>query len=84
MSRRDHQDGDADGRPPRTAVQLSDDLVDRVDRRLAYSEFETVDAYVQFALEEVLARVEEATDENVDAVERSEVESRLEALGYLD
>ena len=84
MSRRDHHDGSSDGRSPRTAVELSDDLVDRVDRRLAYSEFETVDGYVQFALEEVLARVEEATDENVDAVERAEVESRLEALGYLD
>lgn len=66
-------------------VELPSDTVSRVEARLERSEFATVDDYVTFVVREVLARVEDATGaENVDTVDRREVETRLEALGYLE
>lgn len=67
------------------AVELPSETVSRVEARLDRSEFDTVDGYVTFVVREVLARVEDATDaENVETVDKREVETRLEALGYLE
>lgn len=81
--RKDAHTGEAVGttRP----VDLPRNVASRVEARLEYSEFDSVDEYVTFVVREVLAHVEDATDaESVDVVDKEEVDARLEALGYLD
>ena len=70
--------------PTAETVAIRPDLYERVENRLQRSPFDTVDEYVTFVLEEVLVRVEESTPDDEEVVDRNEVESRLEALGYLD
>jgi hypothetical protein len=66
-------------------IRLPAHVVDRVEERLPRSDFDTVEGYVAFALAEVLAEVEsETSTEAYDAVDETEVRSRLESLGYLD
>lgn len=64
-------------------VELPAALIDDIKQRLAYTDFDDVNAYVTFVLEEVLAAVADEEDANYDAVDREEVENRLESLGYL-
>lgn len=75
-----------EARSPETVQQvpLPDRLVSRVEARLPHSEFTTADAWIVYALEEVLARVEASTNDAGPTVTEEEVESRLESLGYLD
>lgn len=69
----------------RTNVTLRPDLVDRIERRLPHSPFDSVDEYASYVLEDVLARVEAETDEEPsDQISRDEVEARLKSLGYLE
>ncbi len=74
--------------PTASAVTLPPSLETRIEARLTRSEFETVEAYVTFVLEEVLTRVEDADEANAnshaDSVDRSEVDRRLRSLGYLE
>lgn len=65
-----------------TAVELPAALVDDIEERLEYTHFDDTSAYVTFVLQEVLAAVADE-DPDYDAVDREEVESRLESLGYL-
>lgn len=65
-------------------VELPARLTERVAERLDRTEYDAVDAYVAFVLEETLARVEAATDDDPVDVDRAEVHDRLESLGYLD
>lgn len=66
------------------SVTLPASLVERVETRLAYTRYDTPDEYVAFVLEETLARVAAETEGTPDAVDESEVQDRLESLGYLD
>jgi Arc/MetJ-type ribon-helix-helix transcriptional regulator len=67
------------------SVALPDRIVSRVEDRLPRTEFESVDEYVAFVMEEVLYRVErEADDEDAETVDEDEVKDRLKSLGYLD
>lgn len=68
---------------PRREVQLPERVVEGVEGRLPYTEFETVDDYVTFVVEEVLYAVTEA-DDDPEPVDEDEVRSRLESLGYLE
>ena len=68
-----------------TAVELPARIVDRVESRLPRTEFESEAEYITFALEEVLYRVEEETeDDDYEEVDEDEVKDRLKSLGYLD
>ncbi|APW99323.1 hypothetical protein CHINAEXTREME_16770 [Halobiforma lacisalsi AJ5] len=79
-----------------TTVELPTTVVEGIESRLDHSEFDTVDEYAAYALEEVLARLDEPIDggdEGVnadadadagDTVEKADVEARLKSLGYLD
>ncbi|WP_233204298.1 hypothetical protein [Halegenticoccus soli] len=65
-------------------VELSSRMIARIEARLPRSEFSSVDEYVTFVLEEVLSRVEDATEEeNFEAVSQTDVEERLRSLGYV-
>jgi Arc/MetJ-type ribon-helix-helix transcriptional regulator len=63
-------------------VTLEAHLYDRVERRIGKTNFESVDEYVTFVLEEVLA--DEAGDDAYDDVDDDDVQARLQSLGYLD
>lgn len=65
-------------------VELPRRVVERVEDRVPFTEFDSVDEYVTFVVEEVLYAVEEATDEDPEPVDEAEVRSRLESLGYLE
>lgn len=64
------------------AVELPGPVVADVEKRLAYTEFDSVDEYVTFALEQLLREVEQRADET-DPVDAGEVRRQLESLGYL-
>jgi hypothetical protein len=63
-------------------VRLSPDTYARVSRRVADSDFDSVDGYVEFVLEELLGRLEGTAEEPLGQDE--EVRDRLRELGYLD
>ena len=66
-------------------VSLPEHLVAQVEDRLARTDFDSPEGYIAYVLEEVLVRVEDATeDANYESVDEDEVKSRLESLGYLD
>lgn len=63
-------------------VAIEGHLYERVERRIAKTNFESVDEYVTFVLEEVVAGDEgDAAYEDVDD---EDVQARLRSLGYLD
>lgn len=66
-------------------ITLPDRIASRVEARLPRTSFETTDEYVAYVLEEVLARVDDATGgEEYESVDEREVESRLKSLGYME
>lgn len=69
-----------------TTIELSTDLVQRIEARLPQTEWTDPDAYITFVLEEVLSQVENevGTGRSVDAVDEDDVRDRLESLGYLN
>lgn len=72
-------------KPEKRSLELPSDLVQRVERRLSRTEWETPEEYVTHILEEVLFRVEEQTgDEPFQGVDEAVVEDRLQSLGYVE
>lgn len=67
----------------RETVAIPARLLERVDDRVARTEFASRDEYVAYVLEHVLARVETEGEEDRRAIDDAEVEQRLESLGYL-
>jgi hypothetical protein len=69
-----------------TAIELSTDLVQRIESRLPQTEWDDPDAYITFVLEEVLSQVENRVEAGSDAdgVDEDDVRDRLESLGYLN
>lgn len=66
------------------AVNLPERIVERVQRRLPRTEFESESEYITYVMEEVLYHVEEETeDDDFEPVDEAEVEDRLKSLGYL-
>lgn len=64
-------------------VDLSADLVSRVEARLPRTDFESADEYIEYVLEDVLYHLE--TERDSPSVEDSDgLEERLRSLGYLD
>ena len=57
--------------------------MERLERRVAESEFESVEAYLGFVVKEVVTPRSEI--ESVDSEDReSEVRDQLESLGYIE
>ena len=67
-----------------TTVELPTRIVERVEKRLPRTEFESSAEYMTYVLEEVLYRVEESTDDEYEGVDEAQVKERLESLGYLN
>ncbi|WP_158855668.1 hypothetical protein [Halorhabdus sp. CUG00001] len=71
---------------PTSTIELPEDLASRIEDRLEYTDFDSVDEYVEFLTREVLGIVEaeaETGGETIDERE-SEVRSRLRSLGYIE
>jgi len=64
------------------SVAIEEHLYERVERRIAKMNFESVDEYVTFVLEEVVAG--DDLDETHEEVDEDDVQARLRSLGYLD
>lgn len=68
-----------------TTVELPADIVSRINERVRHTEFEDVNDYVTYVMEEVLYHVEQENDlSDSEAVDEQEVRNRLESLGYLN
>ena len=67
------------------SIELSSGLLERIEQRVAYTEFDSTEEYVAYVMEEVLHHVE-TTSENreMEAVDEGEVQERLKSLGYLN
>lgn len=71
-------------RDERRSLPLPVELVDRIERRLPRTDFETPEAYVTYVMEEVLYYVESETDDEFEPVDEADVKDRLRSLGYLN
>lgn len=65
------------------AVYLPVELYDRVKERAEATDFDSIEEYVTFVLQEVL-KEEEPEEMAMDSEQEKEVKKRLRALGYLD
>ena len=66
------------------AIYVSADLYDRVQQRVSEADFNSVDEYVAFVLEEIIKDEEQEERPSFSKEEEEEVKKRLRALGYLD
>lgn len=66
-------------------LELPARIVERVEKRVPRSDFDSAAGYVTFVLEEVLERVE-ADDSRPahETVDEGKIQERLQSLGYLD
>ena len=66
-------------------IRVPTRLIDEIEERIGATEFESVEEYVTFVLEEVIKDVDEEEPEEVFSEEdEAKVKERLRALGYLD
>jgi len=70
--------------PERKDVSLSAELYDRIEARVKATEFDSVEEYVNFILEEVLREEDEDEGRAFSKEDEEEVKKRLKALGYMD
>lgn len=71
--------------PEEEKISISEDLMARIERRLEKSNFDSVDEYIQFTMNEVLNQID--SDDKQEASQTNEdqkVKARLESLGYLN
>jgi hypothetical protein len=70
-------------------VGIKSDIYKKIKKRVAKTEFENVQEYVNYVLEEVIKQVEEEDkgqddDAAYSKEDEEKVKERLRALGYLD
>jgi Arc/MetJ-type ribon-helix-helix transcriptional regulator len=66
-------------------IQISSELVDRIEDRIEATKFESVDEYTEFILSEVIAKIEHGSkDKSESTASEDEIEKRLQSLGYLE
>lgn len=66
-------------------IRIPTRLIGEIEERIGATEFESVEEYVTFVLEEVVRDDEEEEPEEVFSEEdEAKVKERLRALGYLD
>ncbi len=65
-------------------IKLPKELIRKIEERIKDTEFESVEEYATFVLEEVVKEDEEDTEEVFSEEDEEKVKERLRALGYLD
>jgi hypothetical protein len=69
----------------RKSVELPADLIDRIETRVAHTEFDDTAAYVTHILEDVLYELDQDVEHaDADTVNEQQVQERLKSLGYLN
>ena len=67
------------------SIELPSELLERIEQRVAYTEFDSMEEYVAYAMEEVLHHVETVSENReMETVNEEEVQERLKSLGYLN
>lgn len=66
------------------SIELSAEMVSRIEDRTSFTDFDTVEDYITHVLEEVLFQVEQHDVSGTDEVNEQDVRDRLELLGYLN
>lgn len=67
-----------------TTISIPTPLAEKIKKRIEGTGFTNVSSYVTYVLREVLAGMEEETDEAFTKEDEERVKERLRALGYLD
>ncbi len=62
-------------------ISISSELLVRIKEQVTKNRFDTVEDYVEYVLNKVLAKVE---DQVYDEEDEKKVKDRLRVLGYLD
>ena len=62
-------------------INISDDVAERLKKRINNTNFKNIDEYIDFILKKVLANLEDNKMSNQD---EEKVKERLRNLGYLD
>lgn len=65
-------------------VKIPENIYEKIQERIKDTEFKSVDEYVTYVLQEVLASLEEEEENVFTEEEEEKVKERLRALGYLD
>lgn len=65
-------------------VKIPKETYEKIRERIKDTEFKSVDEYVTYVLQEVLASLEEEEENVFSKEEEEKVKERLRALGYLD
>ncbi len=66
------------------AVFLSALLYGRIEERVQATEFDSVEDYVSYVMEEILREEDSEEEPTFSEAEEEEVKNRLRALGYLE
>jgi len=67
-----------------TTISIPTPLAEKIKKRIEGTGFTNVSSYVTYVLREVLAGMEEETDEAFSKDDEERIKERLRALGYLD
>jgi len=66
-------------------VNISEELYAKIQKRVEESkEFNSVDEYVKYVLEQVVEKTEEKKEQPYSKEDEEKVKERLRSLGYLD
>jgi len=66
-------------------VNLPKELVNRIEKRVGHTDFESAADYISYVLEEVLYQVEDENElPESESVDEQQVKERLKSLGYLN
>ena len=63
-------------------VSIPQELYEKISARISTTGFNSVDEYVAFALEQIVA--EEKSREKLNDADEAEIKKRLRSLGYFD
>lgn len=85
MTEKKQEKADRSDFEPVQSVELPERIIERVEKRLPRTEWDSPDEYITYVMEEMLYRIEMKTeDDDFEAVDEEEVKDRLKALGYLE
>ena len=68
-------------------IQISAEIFSQLEERVKQTDFQTVDAYVEYILEQVLNKLKNGSSHESKGLtpkEESQVKQRLHDLGYLE
>jgi len=67
-----------------TTISIPTPLAEKIKNRIKGTGFTSLSSYVTYVLREVLAGIEEESDDAFSKEDEERVKDRLRALGYLD